>query len=371
MSKNNLDPIAKVVWTKQNCLEVVGQYNSKKEVEKHNPEAAKAIKANKWNYMYNRKYFGKNIPESTPQTQDIETLPVRESEQIYHSEAKTANTQEIQGNNLDLKAVNFKKGKAEVPLEPSKKTRRPKIYKLTKYQPLTFTLNVGRSNNLTVFDPEQQVTRAIRHCPNTKTIWLDEQNNDIAISEDITFINGFFETDITMGYTQDFLDIHPSKGKLFEEVNAEMDARELIEIEDLIIDIKAAIRTRMREEGGIENVRAIVSVLNADVVGAAKMTPSEIRFAAYECVDNNPKRFVNDHGTITIFDDPAIKRTAIAQHAFISGKIQVSPDGKQVLWADTKKPICAIPVGLNYLKVFSDFLNTEEGFNVAQEITKR
>jgi len=246
-----------------------------------------------------------------------------------------------------------------------------KTYKLTKNQPLSFLLNVGRNKKLLVWDEETNSSRAIRHCPNERTIWLDEQSNENAVVEPIVFTKGFIHTSERNLYTQKFLEVHPKNGVLFELVNAEADARSVVSHEDIVLDVKQAIREKVKEEGGVEALRAVVAVLTSDAGGAAVMTPSELRFAAYEAVDTNVHRFIDDNKRITIFDDADIKRTAIAQHAFLSGVIQVSPNGRQIIWYDTKTPICNIPMGLNYLEVFSEFLSTEAGMQVAVELTKR
>jgi hypothetical protein len=346
---------------KKECLEVVKSCTSKKEIEENHPEVVKAITENKWHYMYSPKYVGSNL--------DLGDTKQGKAKDIQS--AKPNSTGEA-NSPLKLAAKNIKAEMTKV----TQKTEIPKkaidkLYKLRKYQPLSFTLNVGRANNLLGLDPKTGQLRAIRHCPNTKSIWLDEQNNDIAVVEPITFTRGFFEANSRMVYTQLFLDIHPGDGKKFEEVDKEKDASVEIDFEDIKIDIKMAIRERMKREGGVETIRAIVSVLNSDVVGAAKMTPSELRYQAYVCVDSNPKRFLNDKNEVSIFDDPAIKRTALAQHAFMAGVIQVSPNGRQVIWADTKKPIISIPIGLSYMNTFSKFLASDEGINVAQELTQR
>ena len=349
---------------KKECLEIIKSCSSKAEVETNFPEVAKTIKENKWHYMYGDKYLGADLKDTPP----ANTPPPAPIVEDKSAEAPNASK------DLDLQAKNLKQSppppqSPKISEPPKKKKHIAKTYKLTRYQPLSFTLNVGRANNLTVYDDNSEATRAIRHCPNTKTIWLDEQNNDIAVVEPIVFIKGFFHTTERMGYTQDFLDQHPKNGQVFEEVDKEKDASVEINLEDKKIDIKSAIRDRMKDEGGIEEVRAIVAVLDSNVVGAAKMSPPELRYAAYMCVDSNPTRFLSDAGEINIFDDVTIKRTALAQHAFISGLIQVSPNGRQVVWSNSRKPICAVPQGLNYLSVFANFLASEEGIIVAQELT--
>lgn len=346
--KSNQSATRSVVWSKEDCAEVVKKCKSKEEVQKNYPDIHTSIIDNKWFYLYGVKYLGTAIQ---PIIDELPPAPV-----------------EIDVNPLKLKATNA----IEAPVsKPKRKKPVAKVYKLTKYQPLSFTLNVGRNKKLLVWDPLTERSRAIRHCPNEKTIFLDDQSKEISVVEPIVFIKGFLNTTEKEGYTQEFLEIHPKFNLLFELVNAEADAHELVSMEDLIIDIKQVIREKSKEEGGIEELRAVVSVLNSDPGGAAKMTASELRFAAYESVNTNPNRFIDDDKNITIFDDADIKRTAIAQHAFLAGIIQVSPNGRQVIWGDNKSPICNVPAGLNYMKVFSEFLSTEEGINVSVELTKR
>jgi hypothetical protein len=322
------------VWTKEACIELVSKCNTKEEVEENHKEAFDVIKLSRWHYLYGTKYLGTGLEP---------TLPT-----------------------LEAVATNALKEKVKLKDRPT-----DKVYKLKKYQPLSFTLNVGRSKTLIVWDHKTQRSRAIRHCPNEKSIFLDDQSKDIAVVEPIVFVRGFLNTTGKEGYTQNFIEIHPKFGILFELVNAEADAEELVSLEDTIIDIKQAIRKKSGSEGGIEKLRAIVSVLNSDPGGAAKMTPSELRFSAYEAVNANPNRFIDDNKKITIFDDDDIKRTAMAQHAFLAGVIQVSPNGRQVLWADNKSAICNVPIGMNYMKIFSEFLSTEEGINVCAELSRR
>jgi hypothetical protein len=245
-----------------------------------------------------------------------------------------------------------------------------KNYRLLKYQPLTFTLKVGRDSRLLVFDEEKGYNRAIRHCPNEKSIFVDEQS-DRAVVEPIIFLKGLLETKETDTITQMFLEMHPKRGFVFDVIDDAQDAAELADYEEMKLDVKQAIRAKMKEEGGIEELRIIASVLNQDSAGAAKMSPAEIKTVLYDAVDSNVNRFIGDDGDVTIFDDMDIKRQAIAQHAFNSGVITISADGSKVMWSDTKAQICRIPEGQGHLKYFASWLATEEGLDVAREISKR
>lgn len=249
-----------------------------------------------------------------------------------------------------------------------------KSYRLLKYSPLTYELKTGRDNNLVVFDPNANNgagdTRAIKHCPNEKSIFVDEQSK-LGVVESIIFVNGVLHVPATKVRTQQFLELHPSLGKTFEEINQEADAQDMLEWEDLILDMKTEIRKKAREEGGIEEIRVLVSALTSDIGGTAKMSPAELRYAAFELVESNPDRFINDDGEISIFDDSDITRQAIANNAFASGVVTLSPDSKSILWSDNKSPICSVPSGKTYRKFFAEFLKTEDGIEVMKELNKR
>lgn len=251
-----------------------------------------------------------------------------------------------------------------------KRILEPKEYRLLKYQPLTFELKTGRDNDLIIFDETEQTNRAIRHCKNEKSIFVDEQSKQ-AVVNNLIFVNGFLYTDAKDTITQDFLDAHPSKGKIFELIDDAAEAHEIVADEELILDIKQAIRNKAKEPNGIETLRIIVSVLISDASKAAKMSPDELKNEAYYAVDENPNRFCNEEGEITIFDDSDITRKAIAQQAFTSGVIRVSADARRVIWSDNNATICNIPTGKNHLEYFATFLESEEGMGVMREIDKR
>lgn len=245
-----------------------------------------------------------------------------------------------------------------------------KEYRLLRYQPLTFTLKVGRDNTLLIFDENTNMNRAIRHCPGERSIFVDEQSPN-AVVEPIVFLKGLLETKATDTITQMFLDAHPKNGGVFALVDTGADAAVISDLEELKLDVKQAIRIKAKEDAGMEELRLITSVLISNAAEASKMDPSQIKNALYSLVDENVKRFVDDAGEVSIFDDVEIKRRAITQHAFNSGVIQVSADGGKVMWSDNKATICIIPVGQSHLDYFSKYLGTEEGLQVAVEISKR
>lgn len=251
-----------------------------------------------------------------------------------------------------------------------KEVREDKSFRLLKYSPLTFELKTGRDNNLIIHDENTNDTRAIKHCPNEKSIFVDAQSK-LGVVKSIIFINGILNVRGNEVRTQEFLEAHPSNGSIFEIVDQSADADDMLEWEDLILDMKTVIRKKAREENGEEEIRVLVSALTSDIAQTAKMSPSQLRYMAFELVDSNPERFVNDEGEISIFDDSDITRKAISNNAFSSGVVTLSPDARQVLWGDNKAPICSVPQGKSYTQFFADYLKTDDGIEVMKELNKR
>lgn len=245
-----------------------------------------------------------------------------------------------------------------------------KQYRMLKYEPLQFILSVGHGKPILIFDEDTNRNRAIRHCPGERSIFVDEQS-DNAVVQPIIFLKGLLDTKATDVITQQFLDSHPKNGGVFALIDTAADATDIADVEELKIDVKQAIRAKAKEETGMEELRIITAVLISNAAEAAKMEDAQVKNSLYSLVDENVKRFVDDAGEISIFDDVQIKRAAITQQAFNSGKIQVSADGSKIMWADNKATICLIPVGQNHMEFFAKYLGTEEGLQVAVEISKR
>ena len=255
-------------------------------------------------------------------------------------------------------------------MKNKKAEREAQEYRLLRYQPLSFTLKTGRDNNLIVFDEDREENRAIKHCPNEKSIYVDEQSAN-AIVKELIFINGLFQAGVNDVVTQKFLSLHPSNGTQFEIIDSAKDAEEMIEMDEVILDIKQAIRAKLKEETGLEELRVIVSVLISDVATAAKMSEAELKRTTYDAIDTNPYRFIDDDNNVIVFDDADITRKAVAQAAFNAGVISVTSDSKKIQWSDNKATICHIPTGKNYLDYFATYLETEDGLIVMREIDKR
>ena len=207
-----------------------------------------------------------------------------------------------------------------------------------------FMLKTGKKGNLTVFDKEAETRRAIRHCPNQRSIFMDEQDKH-ALVQPIIFINGYLEVPNNQPITQKFLENHPSnaanteKGGWFELVNEEQEAKESIQDEELRMDIMYAVRQMSKQEDGIHELRAVVSVLTGSVEDTYTMGIEELKSVIYNEIEADTSRFTDENGNVTIFEDDDIKRKYLILRAIREGIIKKNANGRSIMWARDKKVI--------------------------------
>lgn len=250
-----------------------------------------------------------------------------------------------------------------------------KSYRLTDSRSgEAFMLKTGRNKRLLFFDEDKKYNRAIRHCPNEVSIFIDEQSEH-ALVEPIIFFNGLLEVKREDQATQKFLDSHPDNsvngGKWFEEINDEQEAGEDIEREELVSDIKQAVKAKGNEEEGIYALEMVASILLNSVTEASKMSKSELKRTIYQFADSNPYYFTDDEGNVNIFDDEYLHRKYLVLRAIKDSIIKKSPNKKSMLWVSGNKVIATAPQGLDLVEFFTDYLSTDDGMLVIEEIKRR
>jgi hypothetical protein len=252
------------------------------------------------------------------------------------------------------------------------KNLKEREYQLVDGAPLSFVLKTGGKGNLLIHDPKKG-NRPIRHCRNEKSIFIEEQSEH-ALLDPIIFRTGLLKVPATEMVTQKFLDTHPDNvangGYVFEEIDDEKNAAESLEREDLVLDLKQAVREKMKKDAGIYELQAAVSVLKSSTALASKMTGSELRRELYQAIEANPYKFLDEKGNASLFDEKT-KRNHLALVALATGEIITSADGRSLLWADTKAVISHIPAGRKPTEHLQEYLTTDEGILVLEEISKR
>lgn len=243
---------------------------------------------------------------------------------------------------------------------------------------LSFVLKSGRNKKLLVFDDSDKNVknhklRAIRYCHNESSIFLDEQSNH-AIVTPIIFENQVLDVENTNLSLIKFLSVHPDNtangGALFSLLDPEAEAEQDINLEELIIDIKNAVKMKEKEKDGIYELEALAAVLVGSVHRVKGMGASGLKREIYNKIDEDPYRFIDDKGNVTIFDDSDITRKYITLKAINAGVIIVTDDNKSVAWAN-KQVIVSVPRGITPVDHFAEFLSTDEGLIIMDEIQKR
>lgn len=258
-----------------------------------------------------------------------------------------------------------------------KSSVKTKEYRLTDDRSgLGFVLKTGKDKKrrLMVWDEKIELSRPIRHCPSEKSIFIDEQT-EYAFVQPIIFMHGYLEVDRTQQITQQFLDNHPDNsangGSWFEEVNDEKEAEQDLIIDELKIDIYNAVRNKAKEDGGEYELEAVVAVLENSVQEASEMGLKSLKRRIYQEIESNPLYFADDSGNVTIFEDDYVSRKYFVLRAIKEGIIKKSVNNKSIVWVRDNTMIATAPRGLELVDYFADFLSTEEGMLVGEEIKRR
>lgn len=257
----------------------------------------------------------------------------------------------------------------------SKKAITSKEYRLADDRSgLAFIMKTGKNRKLLIFDEEKEISRPIRHCPSEKSIFIDEQSEH-ALIEPIIFMYGSIEIPRESQITQRFLDAHPDNvkngGTWFEEINEEAEAENDLILDEIKIDIYNAVREKSVQDGGEYELEAVVAVLDNNVQAASDMGLKSLKRRIYQQIEQNPLYFCDENGNVTIFEDDYITRKYFVLRSIKEGIIKKSPNNKSMVWVRDNKIIVSAPRGLELSDYFADFLATEEGMLVSEEIKKR
>lgn len=236
--------------------------------------------------------------------------------------------------------------------------------------PKSYILKTGGKGDLLVFDKDKGYQRPIRHCPNEKSIFIDEQSQ-YAVLEPIVIKSGYIVIPAEAVSTKAFLEMHPdniaNKGKIFEIVDDEMEAEEELELEDLIVDLKALVRQKQQEDDGLFEMQTLAASIKNSYVKIANLGMAELRKEIYNAINSNPRAFVNDKGEISLFDEKT-KRKYLALRSIGDNIIKVSVDGRFLQWSDTKQTITAIPAGIRPVEHLTEYLETDDGIILLEKI---
>lgn len=218
-----------------------------------------------------------------------------------------------------------------------------KFYEIIKGGGIVCRVN----SEVTVYDPQEKTTIALRYCPNERTILRDEQSQ-YARREHIVFRDKMLAVDFTKPTLIEFLDRHPGNeangGNTFREVNKAKTAEEELDREFAMHEAISLIKNKP-----IEDLLPVALSLNISI----NQKNSEIKRELLRDAKKNPGRFIG------LFDNPHVKCRSAVMQAKDFQILAVKKDG--VYWYDSNRLIISSPVGADPIDVAVRFFMTEKG----------
>ena len=154
-------------------------------------------------------------------------------------------------------------------------------------EPLSYTIpsRHTRKYPLTWFDPEMGYERELRYATNQKSIFVDEQEGPATLKH-IVFVDGVLHVPKEKRNLQEFLNKHPHRGYIFQELDREIEAVDELEYLELEDDAVGIARTM-----DIEQIEAILRVEFGS--GVSNLTTKELKRDGILFAKRNPALFLN------------------------------------------------------------------------------
>lgn len=211
-------------------------------------------------------------------------------------------------------------------------------------------------HDFSIFDEEKGYNRAIRYCPNERSIFTDEQPKD-AVRQQVVFYEGQLIVGPERKNLQEYLDKHPlnvaNGGGIFRVLENDKKAEK--EVEDEFAKLDAVILVR---DKSIDELLPVAMSLGINT----NQKNIEIRRELLQEAKANPAKFME------LFDSPAVKARAIVMQCVEFQILNAKPDG--MYWYDSNRLIIACPAGQDTVEVMTRFCLTDKGsivFNELQE----
>jgi hypothetical protein len=229
-----------------------------------------------------------------------------------------------------------------------------KTYKLTKEQaPLSYSIPSRNTKRkpLLHFDEQTGINKVLRYSPNQKSIFEDEQDNNV-ILEPIVFEDGLLFVPKENQMLQKFLSFHPGLGNMFVEVDKEKDASSDVDYLDLALDSQIAAKDLDIEM--LETIARVVIGLKIDNLTSSELKRDVRLFA---------KRYPNEF--MEALNDPLLRLQNKCAKFFSEG-ILILKNKKDVYYniKGNKNKLLTVPYGEDPLFILASFLQSDEGLEV-------
>lgn len=229
-----------------------------------------------------------------------------------------------------------------------------------KAKPLSTMVNTRhdvRSNPLSYWDEELKRNRTLRYSRNQESIFVDEQEGEVAI-EPILIEDGALFVPRTNPMLQQFMQLHPDFNNKWEILDKSVDAQVELDREDLID--KA---TDMYKELTYDQIELIARVdLKKKVM---RMESSEVRRDVRRFLRENPEGFM------ACVDNTDTELKGVAGRAFDEKFLTLRSNGTQV-WINvpdhSRTKVMDIPKGEDAVAVVSAHLLLPRGSELLEKL---
>lgn len=237
---------------------------------------------------------------------------------------------------------------------------RDKAYKLTgNKSPIYFILNSRNSRRKPLLHFDGTRNRALRYSSNQPSPFEDEQD-DNAIIEPVIFEDGMLFVSKTNPVLQEFLEIHPGFGTIYDLIDNEKSADKEIDVLDASLEAQVAAKEMDIEM--LETIGRIALALNVD-----RMSTAELKRDVRLYAKNSPMDFLNT------LNDPMLKLQSLAANSLAQGLLSVKNKGKDIYFnlPSNKKKLMSIPFGESAVNTLATFFKTNDGVELMSTLEKR
>ena len=226
--------------------------------------------------------------------------------------------------------------------------------------PITFTIPSKHTSKhaLLYFDKDNREQKEIRYATNQTSPFVKEQQGEATLGH-IIFKDGSLFVPKEKQNLQKVLSLyHPSKNKLYKELDQVEIAEDELDILELQIDALNAARGM-----DIDHAEAILRVELGSKV--SKMSSKELKRDLLLFAKMSPGLFLD------LANDENVQLRNFAIQATEAGIIRLSDDQRYFTWASNGRKLMEVPFDENPYSAFAYFLKTDEGVEIYKSIDKK
>ena len=230
---------------------------------------------------------------------------------------------------------------------------RDRYYILKGMSPLTYRV---KSRGLIWFDEEKGINREIRFAINQKSLFVDEQDDNVMLGH-IIFEDGVLFVGRQYPLLQQLMSLyHPQRAK-WEEIDTQKEAVDEVDVIEQEMEAMKAV-----QEAEIEHLEAIMRTEIGSRV--TKLSSKELKRDAYRFAKNNPALFLE------VYNDEDIKLRNLANRAAEHKIIKLADDGKTWKFPNGKK-IMTVPFDKHPYGALAEYFKTDDGVDLMKSIIKK